>query len=227
VSDDNDHESPAEVEAHPSQPMMIPVPFGGRGPHRFGPFAYREPRRCSFCGRRARSVGHLVRSRTAVICDACIRQISELLGRTDTHQREVRFKPVVPVPANRTEAERDIEAAYERVFDSDAGPEDRGAAIEDGDNLVASIVEAGRRTPGRRGVEVFVDYIRFIADDEAEVRFTLALGTPGAVGPMQLDETGFAVLTDNGWKVARATWCGLVTRVGIECPPPGSAPPTP
>jgi hypothetical protein len=67
---------------------------------------------------------------------------------------------------------------------------------------------------------VFVDYIRFIDEDEAEVRFTLTLG---GAGVPQLNETGFAVLTDDGWRMARATWCGLAGRIGVECPPPPSA----
>jgi hypothetical protein len=197
--------------------MHVAAAAGGL---RRGPLGSGELRRCSFCGRRDRSVGHLVRSRAAIICDLCANQIVALLADTATDQRNIRFKPLLSAPADRVAAERDIEAAYERLFDGTAPPEQRASAIEDGENLAESILETGRRAPAQGGVDVFIDYIRFIAEDEAEVRFTLTLDGPGIP---QLNETGFAVLTDTGWRVARATWCGLASRVGVHCPPPPPA----
>lgn len=217
---DDDDGGDGTSEPMPSPPQASLHVAAAAGGLRWGRVGSGDPRRCSFCGRRDQSVGHLVRSRTASICDRCVVEIGVLLSGADTGQRSMRFKPALSGPADRAAAERDIEAAYEQVFDDDAPPDRRASAIEDGANLVESILEAERRAPVRGDIDVFVDYIRFIDENEAEVRFTLTLG---GAGLPQLNETGFAELTDNRWRMARSTWCSLAGRVGVQCPPPPSA----
>jgi hypothetical protein len=56
-----------------------------------------------------------------------------------------------------------------------------------------------------------------VSEDEAEVQFTLWLAGFGQSG---MPRSGHAVRVDDGWKVARDTWCGLIRMVGVECPPP-------
>ena len=129
----------------------------------------------------------------------------------------IKFKPRLSLPPDRAAAEQQIEAAYDLVFDGTATPERRAAAIEDGENLASSVRESSHRTPGSADMDVFVDYTRFLTEDEAEVHFTLVFAT--GVPVPQWQDVGYAVLTSDGWKVARATWCALVARVGVLCPP--------
>jgi hypothetical protein len=176
-----------------------------------------QPRRCSFCGRRERSVDHLVQTRAASICDRCAAQLAELLQAAPAQPRVLKFKPHLSLPPDRAAAEQEIEAAYDLVFDGTAAPERRAAAIEDGENLASSVRESSQRTPGSADMDIFVDYTRFLTEDEAEVHFTLVFPTGSPVPQWQ--DVGYAVLTSDGWKVARATWCALVARVGVHCPP--------
>jgi hypothetical protein len=62
-----------------------------------------------------------------------------------------------------------------------------------------------------------LSFVRFLSEDEAEVQFTLWLAGYGQSG---MPRSGHAVRVEDGWKVARDTWCGLVRMVGVECPPP-------
>jgi len=174
-------------------------------------------RRCSFCGRRQGSVTHLVRARgSAYICDGCVAQAQQAIASADPGERLLRIRPAPGQVPDRTEAEEAIERAFETVFDPTASVADRCAAIEDGANLAGTMQELAERYPPARDLDVVVDHVRFLDDDEAQVHFVLLGPQLGSSG---LSRTGHARRTGDRWKVARDTWCGLVSVVGVRCPP--------
>jgi hypothetical protein len=173
-------------------------------------------RRCSFCGRREEAVEHLVRVRTAYICERCVAQAQEAIAAAAPGERLLRIRPARGEVDDRDAAELAIERAFETVFGADGPPPaERVRSIERGGNLAATMEQVGARNPGR-SVDVTVDFVRFVSDDEAEVQFVLLLSDIGAPMP----QTGHAVLVDGEWKVARETWCSLVRLTGVQCPPP-------
>jgi hypothetical protein len=99
----------------------------------------------------------------------------------------------------------------------EASDEERCASIEGGSNLGPTLREAEQRRPWPARIDISIDSVRFIAENEAEVHFVLLLPQ----GPMmRVPYTGHAILVDGAWKVARSTYCDLVSRIGVQCPPP-------
>jgi hypothetical protein len=181
------------------------------------PFGSGGPRRCSFCGRREDSAGHLVHARGAYICERCVAEASNAIA-SHPSQSLVRIKPHPHLPADRSAAEEAIERAFETVFNPATTVSERCAAIEDGVNLEPAMQQVRERVPASNRMDLSVEYVRFLGDDEAEVHFVMFF--PGGSPMPRLAETGHAVLTRDGWKVSRDTWCGLVGRIGVQCPPP-------
>jgi ClpX C4-type zinc finger len=177
----------------------------------------RGPLRCSVCGRREAAVEHLVRARGIHICDRCVAQASEALAAVEPGQKVVRIRPAHARVDDRETAEAAVEDAFETVFDGRVPIERRCHAIENGDNLAATFEQARQRRPGTGPLDVSVDSVRFLSEDEAEVRFTLWLSGFGHSG---MPRAGHAVRVGDEWKVARDTWCALISMVGVECPPP-------
>jgi len=157
-------------------------------------------RRCSFCGRRERVVEHLVRVRTAYICERCVAQAQEAIASAAPGERLLRVRPAPAQVGDRDAAELAIERAYETVISPGGSPAERARSIERGENLAATMAEVRDRSPAR-SVDVTVDFVRFVSDDEAEVQFTLLLSDLGSPMP----QTGHAVLVDDEWKVSRET----------------------
>lgn len=188
--------------------ILSTAPLGGMGGG--------GPLRCSFCGRRAAVVEHLVRARGVHICDRCVTQAHSALAGASPGQKVLRFRPTPARIDDRDAAEAAIEDAYETVFGGRGSIEDSCRAIEAGHNLRPAMEQAAERT-ATRIIDVSVDSVRFVSEDEAEVRFTLWLSGVGSEG---MPRTGHAVRVGDTWKVARDTWCGLVRMIGLECPPP-------
>ena len=181
--------------------------FGGSGA---------ESRRCSFCGRREEVVEHLVRVRTAYICERCVAQAQEAIASAAPGERLLRIRPAPAQVDDRDAAELAIERAFETVYSTDGPPAERVRWIERGANLAATMEQVEARYAPARNVDVSVDFVRFVSEDEAEVQFTLLLSNFSSPMP----QTGHAVLVDGEWKVSRETWCRLVRLTGVECPPP-------
>jgi hypothetical protein len=175
------------------------------------------PLRCSFCGRRDTAVDHLVRARSVYICDRCVARAHEAIGVATADQKLLRIRPAPVRIQDRDAAEAAIEDAFEAVFSGERSIEERCRAIAQGDNLGPTMEEAGRRYAPSRTLDVSVDSVRFVSEDEAEVQFMLWLSP---YGPQGLNQTGHAVRMGGEWKVSRDTWCGLVSMIGVECPPP-------
>ena len=174
-------------------------------------------KRCGFCGRSVEAVTHLVRSRGAVyICDRCVAQAHEMLVKAAPTDKVLRFRPPSGRVGDHDQAEEAVELAFETMFDATVPVAQRCASIEDGANLESTMQELEERYAPSRDVEVVVDAVRFVADHEAEVRFTILLPQ---FGQGELHRVGYAVHDDGTWKVARQTWCELIGLAGVQCPP--------
>jgi ClpX C4-type zinc finger len=198
-------------DAPPSEARLVAASPMGMG---WSPFGVGGPRRCSFCGRREDVVEHLVHARGVYICDACVGLAQKDLAEAG-NRRMVRIKPRYAGPSDRDAAEDAVESAFETVFSSDASDAERRDAIEGGANLAVAMQQVRERFPARAQMDISVESVRFLGDDEAEVHFRLIFRGP--MGGMA--ETGYAVHRDGAWKVARETWCRLVSRIGVQCPP--------
>lgn len=174
-------------------------------------------KRCGFCGRRVEAVTHLVRARGGVyICERCVTQAQETLAQAAPTDKVVRFRPPSGRVGDHDLAEEAVELAFETMFEASIPVAQRCDAIEDGANLHRTMKELQERYAPSQDVEVAVDSVRFVGDDEAEVRFTILLPQFGRGG---MQRVGYAVRVDGAWKVARHTWCELVGMVGVHCPP--------
>ena len=174
-----------------------------------------QDRRCSFCLRSEDRVGRIVRSRDAWICDGCIAAAGELVaGAAETDPKRLRFRPRTTGPAEPDAAEAAVEHAFETALGGEAGVTERLALIEDSEGLgpaVERLVAAGKRFGSP---DLWVDTVRFISADEAEVHWSVTLPSGGAVA-----QVGYAVLDHGTWKVGRPTFERLAAMAGVVAPP--------
>jgi hypothetical protein len=198
-------------------------PFSGLPPGRaqllssgsWSPFGAGGPRRCSFCSRREGSVRHLVRSRDAYICDECVDLAAEAIAAAPPDAKSLRIRR--PAPA-RGAAEEEIERVFETAIGGDTSDDERMDLIEGGSNLGTTLELIRRRLPPDQRADSYVEYVRMLSEDEAEVHFVLVY--PGGPPAPRVPFAGHAVLSDGRWKVSRETWCRLIGSIGIPCPPP-------
>ena len=201
---------PEAVVAGGRAHVAMAVPWGAYG-------AGAGSRRCPFCGRREESVAHLVRSRGVSICDGCVELAAEAIAAAPQGQKLLRIHPRPPKLVDRDQAEAAIEAVFETVLGGDAPDHERCDAIEGGSNLGPAMREVRQRFPAGRNMDVSIEHIRFVDRDEAEVHFSMIFGGGFPMHPMP--STGHAVLVGDEWKMARHTYCELISRVGVQCPP--------
>jgi ClpX C4-type zinc finger len=201
-------------------------PFSGNPPGRmqlltpgsWPPFGAGGPRRCSFCRRREASVRYLVRARDAYICDGCVDLAAEAIATAPPDAKSLTIRRPVPGRADRGGAEEEIERVFELAIGGDTSDDERMELIEGGSNLRPTLELIRQRLPPDQRADTYVEYVRMLSDDEAEVHFVLVY--PGGVSAPRFPFAGHAVLSDGGWKVARETWCRLIGTIGIPCPPP-------
>ena len=218
---DDLHDSPDDTDELVEPPQRAVVMRGSSGA--FPAFGFpgfgSSARRCSFCSRREATVGKLVQARGVYICDRCVDLAATAIAETESTERVLRMRPRTRLTIDRDEAEDAIERAYEIVFSGLGTDQDRCAAIESGEDLLATMAEVQQRFAARDQVDVAINAIRFLDDNEAEVGFSLML--PGQVQPgmaMPMPQ-GYAVLQDGRWKVARETYAAAVGRLGVQVPP--------
>jgi hypothetical protein len=201
-------------------------PFSGTPPGRmhlltpgsWPPFGAGGPRRCSFCRRREDSVRYLVRSRDAYICDECVDIAAEAIATAPPGAKSLTIRRPVPARSDRGEAEEEIERVFESAIGGDTSDDERMDLIEGGSNLRPTLELIRQRLPPDQRADTYVEYVRMLSDDEAEVHFVLVY--PGGVSAPRFPFAGRAVLSNGRWKVARDTWCRLIGTIGIPCPPP-------
>jgi hypothetical protein len=121
-----------------------------------------------------------------------------------------------PPPEDEDAARAEIAAA----FASSATPSEDGASVpsvEAGANLGPALLAAQGRSPFPPPAEVSidVDHIAFLDPEHAAVSFTITIGGV----PRLRDRRGDAVVVDGAWKMARSTFCELMSLAGVDCPP--------
>ncbi len=171
---------------------------------------------CSFCGRDFWDVDRYVTARGIAICSDCVTTAARVIAEAPASaERALTLPPRVfgERPADPS-AVNAIEAALRIVF----GGDPRGSVadiLEDGERLASLRSEVRERYPQVVETSVSLERVRFTSDEEAEIRFTIALG---GVGGPSVD--GRAILIEGGWRVARETFCQVMQLAGIPCPPP-------
>lgn len=79
------------------------------------------------------------------------------------------------------------------------------------DDLSRKAVEAS----GRGGLDIRINWIEWDSPTRATVNFDLLVdGQPGTA-----NTTGYAVYESGHWRLGRVTYCELVGRGGVQCPP--------
>jgi len=174
---------------------------------------------CSFCGRTPPDSGQLVAGRRATfICERCVALWATRLAVGPGHEGdEPGEAPETrgPPPEDQDAARTEIAAAFACLGPSgdDAGL----PKVDGGEHLVACVREARQRHPDAAGrsPSVGVDDIAFIDAEHAAVWFTISLDG----SPVLVRRRGDAVMVEGEWKVARSTFCDLMTLAGVPCPP--------
>jgi hypothetical protein len=174
---------------------------------------------CSFCGRRPPQSGQLVAGRDgAYVCEHCLRDLSARVESAGDvpGPAEVRFDVITGrAPADADAARIQIASAFGRAL---VLSEDRRSvpSVEGGDLLGPCLKEAQERHAAFRRPDgkVTIDHIEFLDEEHASVTFTVVLeGTSSEL------LRGYALVVDATWKVARTTFCQLMSLAGVECPP--------
>jgi hypothetical protein len=187
---------------------------------------------CSFCRRSPPASGPLVAAPMAgpagvYICGDCATSAGDVLeaaseARAASDDRPPKVWVVDPgtlhaAPAvtwkEAQAAEVAIRAAVEHLDDVS----DDGLAlpnVEHGSNLGPILAEAGRRAPGSGKATFRLDGVTVVSLDMASIAFTVML----ASGP-SFAQAGVAVKVGEQWNVSRDTFCQLVGRAGVQCPP--------
>jgi hypothetical protein len=123
--------------------------------------------------------------------------------------------PAGAPPADPTGAQREIEAAYTKVFTNKAQkPQDPN--VLEGYPLLTEAQQAELRKGygdilGK--IKVRFNDFRFVSPTEAALSFDLLLDG----SPITATTIGRAVLQDGHWKVAKATFCQILGRGNIKC----------
>jgi hypothetical protein len=173
---------------------------------------------CSFCARHPPESGQIMSGRGRVyICERCVGEFHGRLADTGDSPT-ITTEPVIitgRVPLDPEAALTEITTAFGRAL---VLSEDRKTVpnVEGGDLLGACLKEAQERHAGLRRKDgiITIDHIEFVDEEHASVTFAIALeGLPPA------SRQGTAVVVDSVWKVARSTFCQLMTLTGVECPP--------
>ena len=174
---------------------------------------------CSFCGRRPPESGQLVSGRGgAYVCEHCVDELSTRFSAHDEDEAGGVPQPVVitgRVPDDEDAARTEITVAFGHVF---VLSDDRRTvpSVEGGELLGPCLKEAHVRHAAlrRKDDAVAVGRIQFIDERHAAVSFTVSLE-----GVSPEPRTGDALVAGSTWRVARSTFCALMSLAGVQCPP--------
>jgi hypothetical protein len=179
---------------------------------------------CSFCGLVPPASGQLVSGNSAFICEHCIRRWSRRLdsdpGRSGRGWVSKASSDVVtPFEPESAEAAR---AEIRAAFVASRVPSEDGRSIptvENGEELGPTLMWANERHRGIVGdgstVTISADEIRFHDTERASVWYSISMENRTLLGR----QLGEAVVVDGEWKMARSTFCRLMSMGGVACPP--------
>jgi hypothetical protein len=184
---------------------------------------------CSFCGLAPPESGQLVSGDNAFICERCIEHWSQYMrSATSAIVRPVVFPPQAPsevIPTGPPPADIDTaQAEIQAAFAAHGTTSKDGASIpsvERGEDLgpVVAMAKAKARSRGiadeGSDVAVTVDEVQFIDAEHAAAWFSISINGRSMVR----HHRGDAVLVDGKWKMARSTFCHIMSMGGVPCPP--------
>jgi len=184
---------------------------------------------CSFCGLAPPTSGQLVSGDNAFICERCIEHWSQHFGTaTSAVARSVVRPPdppsdvisTGPPPADVDAARAEIQAAYS----AHGTPSEDGTSIpsvERGHDLGPTVAMA-KSMARNRGIDpeasevaVIVDEVRFVDAEHAAVWFSISIDGH----PVVVHHRGNALVVAGEWKMARTTFCQIMSMGGVPCPP--------
>lgn len=120
-------------------------------------------------------------------------------------------------PADVEAASEGVRTAYTQVFNHEVPPEDKGAYIEDNENLKEQAERTQANFPqAAETIVVEVGEIRFLSATDAALYFELKYEGGALFGK----QVGYARLIDGVWKIARDTMCMVYGWAGAPCSPP-------
>jgi hypothetical protein len=163
----------------------------------------------------------------AFICEHCIHRWATRL----TPSAYLQLRPPgwvahasVDIPRHREPEDADgARAEIMAAFADSRVPGDDGRsvpAVEKGDDLGPTLAAANERhrdilLADGSNVSISVDEVHFYDAGRAAVWFSIAMGETRLLRRHR----GEAVLVDGAWKMARATFCQLMSMAGVACPP--------
>jgi hypothetical protein len=165
-------------------------------------------------------VTRIVRGPAGRICDECLTRASALMAEAgEESPQPLRLRPPETPTADLGETFALVERAFETVFGRGSFLDQRLESIEDSGDLrpVVERVVALTRAGGQQ--DVWVDHVRLISDDEAEVHWS-----PLISGGARMVMHGFAALEGGVWKVSRASYLEVASIAGVPLPPPQESP---
>ena len=176
--------------------------------------------RCSFCDRDLWEVDRYVSSAGVAMCEHCVAAastvVAESAARPPSENPLRLFLPprVFGTTGHGPTAVEAIQACFATAFDTGADEDERAAALEDGVRLAPLLDEARARFTPAGAIEVHVERVRFTETDQALVRFSILFAGAGFLFD------GRAVSDGERWRVSRDTFCEVIGRAGVACPPP-------
>ncbi|MEY2420980.1 MAG: hypothetical protein QOI95_1047 [Acidimicrobiaceae bacterium] len=117
----------------------------------------------------------------------------------------------VDEPAERERVEHVIKLIGTASDDGEDVP-----AVDRGEGLGVCLRTAASRVNATEPTVIEVDHMKFLNDREAVVWYSLSVGTNRYI---QRQEAR-AIRVDGDWFVSRASFCELMARAGVTCPPP-------
>jgi hypothetical protein len=121
--------------------------------------------------------------------------------------------PTDRAPSDHGAARRAVEAAFAGMQEL---RDDEMVNVEGGERLGPTLRDLHQRFGGTARTAVHrVERVVFLSDTEAAVWFSVWLGA----SPYLPTHRGAAVVVDGRWMVSRSTFCALLARVGVACPP--------
>jgi Clp amino terminal domain, pathogenicity island component len=200
-------------EAGPPRTLAGRAPTTSILPPRPGVLVGQHTGGCLLCGRDLMDVDRYVAGAVGAVCGECIGAAADALAQ-EADARRVTLPPRVTGPVPTPDAADAIVAVFTRVFARPADEPGSDDDLEDGTALRPLLAQAGERHPTYRPSGLRVDRIRFVGDDDAELRYRLEFPNQS----MAFD--GRAVRHDGRWQVSRDTMAGHLLQAGVTPPPP-------
>jgi hypothetical protein len=123
----------------------------------------------------------------------------------------------IPTLSDPVKNRLSIAAAFDRVFEATTSDAIRLGGIASNRGLQSVAAELRGRDPQRLldSLRVHVDAVQFVPPSSANVDFAIT----STEIPGKTVFSGQAVYEDDEWKISRATFCDVIAKVDVECPP--------